>query len=1019
VLATPLLFTLGFAWLGLVLVVPVQAETAPADSTHAAQPSPPPSAPPDSAAGNHAPSSQGTPSPVPVPPPVSPTPHAEPPHAQTFQRTQGGPKGVLEGVVLDQEDRQPLPNAGVGIYRIMPSDSEWTLVEGILTGQDGKFHFELPPATYRAIFHYQSYSVLVRDNLKVAPGGILDVSVTLTPRPLQLKGIEVKGQEAKGTEASALNKQKKAEVVSDALTSEQISKSTDSNAAEALQRVTGLSVVGGKYVYVRGLGERYSSTQVNGTSVGTPEPNKKVVPLDVFPSGALDNIVVQKTYTPDQEGEFAGGVINLSTRDFTMAKNFSQTLSVGYSAYLTDKKFLTYQGGKLDFLGFDDGTRDYPDLFKSKAGDKPVVQKGVFGGPGFSAQEIQELGRSFNKVWTPETVGGAPNYGYSMSYSNTKKLLGKDVGLLGAFSLANSFSTQDRENNAYSGTSTRLQPLYLYDVRESNQEVLGGGMANLSVRLAPEQTIRVRGLYTRSSDDNTWIQQGPNYNYGAELFRVTSLDFVERGLFLGVLDGSHQINGLGKLQADWHASYSEAMRDEPDRRDSAYESDGRGGILLTGREQLPLTRIFGDMHEYDRSLGADLQKPFRLWGTRDTKFKFGGAFRKRNRMSAFRRLGFTLGTAGRDSLDLSLPPESLLVDPNIRPGYFALQENTRANDAYDASQEIHAGYGMATIPVLSRLDLLIGARVEMSDQFVESKSPFVGGPPPEDIQLKNTNTLPSINATARITDAMNVRGGYSLTVSRPELREMSPFNMYDYETGYTEEGNPDIKSTTIENYDARWELFPGTNELLAVSVFRKTLYQPIEDVVLGSSGGYILQPRNGRDGRLEGVELETRVGVRSIWNALPLGKASSSLDHWAVNVNFSAVESSVRVSTTSDAAGAPIFKDKPLQGQSDYALNAGLFYGSNTMQGSLLLSKFGKRLAQVGAGAYPSSLPDIYEYPPATLDLQMSKRLWSSASLKFSAENLLNQETEFLQLGLPTRKYTTGRTFSLSMAFKD
>jgi len=922
-------------------------------------------------------------------------------------------------VVLDQEDRQPLPNAGVGIYRIMPSDSEWTLVEGILTGQDGKFHFELPPATYRAIFHYQSYSVLVRDNLKVAPGGILDVSVTLTPRPLQLKGIEVKGQEAKGTEASALNKQKKAEVVSDALTSEQISKSTDSNAAEALQRVTGLSVVGGKYVYVRGLGERYSSTQVNGTSVGTPEPNKKVVPLDVFPSGALDNIVVQKTYTPDQEGEFAGGVIDLSTRDFTMAKNFSQTLSVGYSAYLTDKKFLTYQGGKLDFLGFDDGTRDYPDLFKSKAGDKPVVQKGVFGGPGFSAQEIQELGRSFNKVWTPETVGGAPNYGYSMSYSNTKKLLGKDVGLLGAFSLANSFSTQDRENNAYSGTSTRLQPLYLYDVRESNQEVLGGGMANLSVRLAPEQTIRVRGLYTRSSDDNTWIQQGPNYNYGAELFRVTSLDFVERGLFLGVLDGSHQINGLGKLQADWHASYSEAMRDEPDRRESAYESDGRGGILLTGREQLPLTRIFGDMHEYDRSLGADLQKPFRLWGTRDTKFKFGGAFRKRNRMSAFRRLGFTLGTAGRDSLDLSLPPESLLVDPNIRPGYFALQENTRANDAYDASQEIHAGYGMATIPVLSRLDLLIGARVEMSDQFVESKSPFVGGPPPEDIQLKNTNTLPSINATARITDAMNVRGGYSLTVSRPELREMSPFNMYDYETGYTEEGNPDIKSTTIENYDARWELFPGTNELLAVSVFRKTLYQPIEDVVLGSSGGYILQPRNGRDGRLEGVELETRVGVRSIWNALPLGKASSSLDHWAVNVNFSAVESSVRVSTTSDAAGAPIFKDKPLQGQSDYALNAGLFYGSNTMQGSLLLSKFGKRLAQVGAGAYPSSLPDIYEYPPATLDLQMSKRLWSSASLKFSAENLLNQETEFLQLGLPTRKYTTGRTFSLSMAFKD
>src|SRR5262249_25827625 len=188
--------------------------------------------------------------------------------------------------------------------------------------------------------------------------------------------------------------------------------------------------------------------------------------------------------------------------------------------------------------------------------------------------------------------------------------------------------------------------------------------------------------------------------------------------------------------------------------------------------------------------------------------------RKRNRISSFRRLGFTLGVNGRDSLDVGEPPESLLIDPNIRPGYFALQENTRANDAYDASQEIHAGYGMATIPVFSRLDLLAGARGEMSDQFVAAKSPFVGGPPPQALQLNTTNPRPSANAAARPTANMKLRGGYSLTVSLPELREMSPFNMYDYETGFTEEGNPDITSTTIENYDARWDLFPGTRELL-------------------------------------------------------------------------------------------------------------------------------------------------------------------------------------------------------------
>ena len=983
----PLLFALALIWAGLAIPDSGGAQTS--------EPTPPPGTSPGASAPGQ------IPAPGQTPPPAPPS------------------RGILSGVVLDQEDHQPLPNAGVGIYRIMPADSEWTLVQGALTGADGSFRFELPPATYRAIFNYQSYSVIVRDDLRVAAGATTEVTVTLTPRPLQMKGVDIKGAENKSSEATSLSKQKKADYVSDAVTSEQISKSTDSNAAEALQRVTGLSVVGGKYVYVRGLGERYSSTQVNGTSVGTPEPNKKVVPLDVFPSGALDNIVVQKTYTPDQEGEFAGGVIDLSTREFGEGKKFGQTMTVGYSAYLADKKFLTYRGGNLDFLGFDDGTRDYPDLFKSLAGGQRVVKKGVFGGPGFSSEEVQELGRSFNKTWSPQTDGGSPNYSYAMSYSNSVKVLGKQVGFLGAFSLGNSFKTQTRENNAYGGTSTRLSPLYLYDVDESSAEVLGGALANVSLRLAPSHVVRVRGLYTRSAEDNTRVMQGPNYNYGTDLVRISSLDWIERGLFLGVVDGQHQLASLGGLQADWHASYSEAMRDEPDRRESVYESNGMGGVQLSQRTSLPLTRIFGDMNERDRSAAFDLAKPLRLWGSRDSRLKAGAAYRKRNRVSSFRRLGFTLGTLGRTELDTSLPPESLLVDENIKPGYFELQENTRENDAYDASQEIRAGYGMATFAILPRLDLLGGARVETSDQLVEAKSPFVTTAEPVDVRLKNTHVLPSVNATARLTDTMNLRAGYSTTVSRPELREMSPFNIYNYETGYSEEGNTEIQSTKIENYDARWELFPAARELLAVSVFRKVLFQPIENVVVGSSGGYILSPRNGRDGRLRGVELESRVSVRRIWDALPFGPSSSGLDRWAINVNYSRVESSVRVRTTTDADGNPVFREGPLQGQSTYALNAGVFYGAEGLSGSLLVGRFGKRLAQVGAGAYPSSLPDIYEFPPTSLDMTLSKKFGSWLGLKVTAENLLNDTTEFLQLGLVTRRFTTGRTFSLSMVFKD
>ena len=930
--------------------------------------------------------------------------------------------GIISGRVLDQEDRQPLPDARVGIYRIMPADSEWTMVHGALTGPDGAFRFEVPPATYRVIFNYQSYSVLVRDDVVVGPGATVDLTVTMTPKPLQIKGIEVQGLGRKGSEAASLQTQKKADYVSDAITSEQISRSTDSNAAEALQRVTGLSVVEGKYVFVRGLGERYSSTTVNGASVGTPEPNKKVIPLDVFPAGSLENIVVQKTYTPDQQGEFAGGVVDLNTRDFVDGKSFAQNLSIGYSASVAKEKFWSYQGGKRDFLGVDDGTRDYPDYFKSLAGSKRVTQNGVFGGDGFDRDQIQAMGQSFNKIWSPAKNGGSPNYSYSANYGNRYHVFGKELGVLGAFSLSNNFTTVVREQNAYSGTSTRLSPLYEYDVTESNAKVLGGALANLSVKLAEPHTIQLRGLYTRSSDDFTRTSEGPNYNYGTPLVQITSLDFIERGLFLGVLSGRSRFTPAGGFQIDWLGSYSEAMRDEPDRREAVYEASAQGGVALSNRSTIPLTRIFGDMNEYDRSASLNLTKPFPFVQGREAKLKMGGAYRYRNRISSFRRLGFSLGAAGRSALDLHQTPESLLIDENIKPGYFQLVEDTRENDTYRASQEISAGYAMATVPILPKLEILAGARLEHSDQKVEAKSPFVTSVAPTNVELNDHDLLPAVNATYRVSERMNFRGGYSVTVSRPELREMSPFDIYDYETGYSEVGNTNIKSTNIENYDARWEFFPGTRELLAVSGFRKVLYQPIESVVEGSSGGYILSPRNGTDGRLYGVEVETRVGVRNVWDtiahALPLPESGSALDHWALSFNYSRVESSVRVRATTDAAGNPVFREGPLQGQSSYAMNAGVFYGSAGLQGALMLSQFGLRLAQFGAGAYPSSLPDIYEHPPTSLDLTLGQQFGSWLTVKVSAENLLNEPTEYRQLGLITRRYNTGRTMSLSVNFK-
>jgi hypothetical protein len=940
--------------------------------------------------------------------------------SSTKAAAQPSSNGVITGVVLDQEDRQPLPNARVGVYRIVDADSGYTLVAGMLTEADGRFRFTVAPATYRVIFSYQSYSVLSRDAVVVGPGATVELSVTLTPKPLQLQGVDVKGEEVHGTEGSALTQQRKAPFVSDAVTAEQISKTTDSNAAEALQRVTGLSVVDGRYVYVRGLGERYSSTQVNGASVGTPEPNKRVVPLDIFPSSALDQVTVQKTYTPDQEGEFAGGLIQLRTRDFVEGKAFAQNLSTGYSAGTLSRKRLTYSGGSLDFLGFDDGTRSLPGIVARIAGGQRLPGLATRFTPGLTPEELRTVSRSFSRVFWPQSETGRPNYSYAASYGRGLNLLGRRVGLLASGSWSNGYTNVVRDFNAYRGTSTSLEPFYLYKVHESARHVLGGGMASVSAQLHPNHTIRFRSLYTRQTDDNVRVTEGPNQDYGTDRVQITSLDFVERGVFSSVLSGEHSFKRLQNLGVDWKASYSASSRDEPDRRETRYESDGHGGLKLSERNA-PITYVFGHMSEYDRSAQVNLTQPFPFPGSGGGRFRMGAWTRHRNRVSQFRRFLFQNDKA-RYALDTHLPPESLLVDANIDQDIFLIQEETRENDTYRAEHSLNAAYVVGELPLRSNLRVLGGARVERSRQAVETKSPFVTTVVPTDVRLEETDLLPAANLTYRLQENMNVRGGYSVTLSRPELREMSPFDMYDYDTGYSEIGNPGIRSTRIQNYDVRWEFYPGTRELVAVSGFRKVLFQPIENIVEGASGGYILSPRNGRDGRLAGFELEVRTGFRRVWDALdrllPVPGSTSALDRWALSANYSRVESSVRVRVSTDPTGHPIYREGPLQGQSSYALNLGVYYGTARTEGAILYSAFGNRLAQVGAGAYPNALPDIYEVPLQSLDATFAKRINHLFQLKLSVENLLDRSVEFRQLDKVTRRVSPGRSYGLSLNLK-
>lgn len=920
---------------------------------------------------------------------------------------QAASTGVITGAVLDQEDRQPLPNARVGIYRIDAANAEWTMVVGALSDAEGSFRFTVAPGTYRAILSYQSYVPTVRDDIVVTAGGTAEVSVTLVPKPLSVKGVEVKGEQAKATEASTLTERKKAVAVSDILSAQQISKSSDSNAGEALQRVTGLSLVEGKYVFVRGLGERYTNVQMNGASLGTPEPNKRVIPLDLFPSGAFDQISVQKTYTPDQDGEFAGGAIQLETKNFKEGNQFTQSAGTGYAAS-NGMRAIGYKGGSLDFLGFDDGTRSLPGPFQKLAGDKRIATKGLFGGDGLSREEVQAIGRSFSKTWSPRGESDRPSYSYSATLGRSLSVRGVPVSLLGWASLANGYSLQRRQTNDLRGTAEALYYSYRYDVQEGTESVMGAAFTGISVRPGKEQKISLTGQYYRLTDDVTRVEQGPNFDYGDSLVRRTSLGFVESGVFQSVLSGEHKMPFVDRLAAKWTVSYSSSMRDEPDRRETEYQWNN-GQLVLSARRSLPLTRIFGDMNEYDRSGGGHLNKALTLPGERLLTLKAGGSYRDRRRASSYRRLGFKLQPAGRLALDTSLPPESLLVDENIKPGYFELEEGTRENDSYRARQQTRAGYLMGDLALVKNVTLAGGARYEVSEQTVESKSPFVTNARETEALLRTDDLFPALNVTWRASSKMNLRAAFSKTLNRPELRELSPFDMYNYEIGMSEAGNPNLQATTIESYDARWELFPTPGEVFALSLFRKALPRPIESSLQGAGGNKIKSPVNGRDGTLKGFELEARAG---------LSKLTRRLDRFSGSANYSRVSSKARLRAAIDDAGMPIYTEAPLQGQSSYSLNVGLYYDDGSLlDGALLLGSFGKRLSERGVSGTPGApLPDVYEYPPLSVDMTLGCKVGRGLRAKLAVENVLERGTEFRQLDKIQRRTDPGRSFSLSIS---
>ena len=896
------------------------------------------------------------------------------------------------GVIRDETNGIPLP--GVPVEVVNTTQVAYTDV-------DGRYALQVPPGKHTlkiALEGYQERSVTIE-----AAGRTFTADVGLTMAKFS-ETVTVVAQAADLETSSAeaqLIERRQAPVITDNIGSQEMKNNGDSDAAAAMSRVTGLSLVDNQYVFVRGLGERYSNTTLAGSVLPTTEPDKKVVPLDLFPTGLIDSVQVSKSYSPDKSAEFAGGLVQIVPMKLPNQPVLDFSYGFTHYATATGKSIPQSPLGSQDVWGYDDGARALPSGIPS---DK-IVRQGIYTPDvGYNANEVTSFGRLLENVWTPQTKDGSPGQNWSATLGNR---FGEHFGLVASVthSYKVNFLEEDRGFYRVSGPG-QLENTSPYHIVAGTQKAQLGVVGNISYQINPSQRFTIENFYTHSGRDEGRFFQGTNLDNARE-YKNYRLQFIEEGLFSNAVGGEHFFQGLSNSRFDWRVNYARATRDEPDLRETLYERL----INLAGTSETtnPFTyadesqsgfRMFNELNDDTTDVNVNWAI-LNAAGGRPTQYKFGVNYVARTRDFQSRRFHFIPITTqkadtGNLLFDNRLPPEEIFVSTNIGTAV-RFNEETRPTDAYAGDQTTTSGYGMIDIAMAARTRLIAGARVERFDQTVTTQDPFGLFASEVQAENKNTDVFPAVNFVQGVGAKSNIRLSYSTTVNRPEFRELAEFEFTDVVGNRAVKGNADLKRALIQNVDGRWEMFGGGRSIVAASVFYKYFNNPIERVVIASANP-IVTFQNADQARNFGVELEAghQVGQYLFFNA-----------------NYTWVDSQITLAP--EQLGVQTSSERALAGQSNNLFNAAAEYTLKGFSTRVMFNYFGDRIADVGA----NGAPDIVEQGRGSVDLVFSQRL-GGLGIRLNLENLTDADylfTQTLTADETQRLYKLGRNITLSFGF--
>jgi len=947
--------------------------------------------------------------------------------------------GAISGTVYD-EDGFPMLGANVVI--------QGTTIGAQTDFIEGKYQFKADPGTYTLVASYVGYGDQLIEGVVVKANEttIIDINFSGDTGVELALDVTVTAKAINSGEVAVMKLRQNDINAKDMISSQEIKSLGAGTAAAALTKVTGTTVVDGKYVYVRGLGDRYSATTINGLRLPSIDPYRNSAQLDLIPTSILDNISASKTFTPDLPGDFTGGSVDIKIKALPERFTWGVSATGGYNgqANLQDN-FVTYDAGDGIGLGYNDGTLDRPASLNQHAGGELGVLESNAGRRARRDDDLaagvdqvaNELGNGFDL----NNKNSGLDYNLSANIGNQFKVGAMPVGVFATASVSQEFDQYNngrRGNFVNPGDGGPLQEIY--DVRDDKSTQAGkvGGMLGVSFKPSPSNEITFYGLYSHQGFTEGRVLQGSNENKGASgdadnFYRSQASTFLERELINYVAQGEHVLTGLGGVKIEWTANYVDSKQNEPDLRFAEYIQQGENFIIDPSQFSRP-SRFFRELADDSYQGKLDITIPFLQQKSRANNFKLGGQYQTKERsfneniFAYDNRSGISFSQAGGD-FGTWLGADNLGIiggEPGRNEiGVFAFDNSNLAN-SYTGTFDVAAAYGMFTYEVTPRLKAVAGLRAEQTTILVESAVvPNEIAMAAENMRevdqdriddntanIDETNLMPALNLIFKATEKSNLRFGFSQTIARPNMREVAPFGSFGFLGEPTVFGNPDLQLTNIDNYDLRYEIFPNAGEVIAFSAFYKQFTNPIV-TTFRLSGEQQFTWTNSESADLYGIELEFRKS---------LGFLSEKLQNFTFSSNLAYIQSSQEIDAREVELGQevdPEFSgERVFNGQSDIVANANLAFRTPETGWDAIIAYnyFSDRLQSIGA----VGSPDIFEQGRSQLDLSVSKTI-NNFKLSFRARNLLNPDfktfSDFKGQEYVFSQYTRGRDISLGVSY--